>query len=153
MDSVNGLAAVMRFLHMAGAIVAAGGSVFATFVVLPSLRGLADDARQAAFEEVRRRFARLFAVGVGALIVSGLYRFITVEMADHQGQAVYHALFGIKVLLVLAVVAIGLGLLGRGKFLAGLRDRRRKWMQVNLLLVALIVGVSVVLGAMGKVGD
>ncbi len=153
MDSVDGLAAAMRFLHMAGAIVAAGGSVFATFVVLPSLRGLADEARAATFEEVRRRFARLFALSAGALIVSGAYRFVTVEMGEHDGQAVYHALFGVKVLLVLAVVAIGRGLLGRGKFLAGLRNRRRKWMQLNLLLVVLIVGLSVVLGAMGKVGD
>ncbi len=153
MDSVNGLAAVMRFLHMAGAIVAAGGSVFATFVVLPALRGLADDARQAAFEEVRRRFARLFVVSAGALLVSGAYRFVTIEMADHQGQAIYHALFGVKFLLVLAVIAIGHALLGSGKFLAGLRNRRRKWMQLNLLFVVLIVGLSVLLGAMAKAGD
>ncbi len=152
MDSVNGLAAAMRYLHMAGAIVAAGGSVFAALVVLPALRGLADDARQTTFEEIRRRFTRLFTVSVGALIVSGAYRFITVEMGEHEGQAVYHALFGIKFLLAMVVFAIGHGLLGRGKFLAGLRNRRRKWMQMNLLLVATIVGLSVVLGAMGKVG-
>jgi uncharacterized membrane protein len=152
MDSVNGLAVVMRFGHVLGAVVVVGGPIFAALVIMPALRGLVDEARQAAFEAVRRRLAWLFTVGLVALIVSGAYRLISIELAEHSGQAAYHALFGVKVLLVLAVFAIGLGLLGRGKFLAGLRSRRRKWMQVHLLLVLLVVALSVVLGAISKVG-
>jgi len=153
MDSVNGLAVVMRFGHMLGVVVVVGGPIFAALVIMPALRGLVDEARQAAFEEVRRRLAWLFAVGLGLLIISGSYRLISIELAEHHGQAAYHALFGVKVLLVLAVIAIGHGLLGRGKFLAGLRNHRRKWMKMNLLLVMLVVALSVVLAAIGNAGD
>ncbi len=145
---MNPIEVAMRWLHIMGAIVAAGGTIFALAALSPALRGLADDVRADIHERVRRRFAMLLGMSILALLVSGFYNYITVEMPQHKGQGQYHALMGGKILLALAVFFVGSALTGRAKAFEKLRQRRTAWLGLNALLVAIIVAFGAVLGKM-----
>ena len=150
MEEISPIAILMRWLHITGAIVAAGGSIFALFAVAPALTGLEDGVRKELHENIRRRFARLFMAAVAALLVSGFYNYVTAEIPKHQGQGLYHGLMGGKIILAFGVFFLGSALLGRAKALEGIRRRRKRWMMLNVFLVLVIVALAAVLGKMSE---
>ncbi|MFQ5429091.1 MAG: CopD family protein [Phycisphaerae bacterium] len=147
MQDINMLGVVMRMLHITGAIVAAGGSIFALFALLPAASTLSKEDRTRLDENIRRRFGKLFMVAIGALVVSGLYNYIVNEMPAHSGQAIYHALMGVKIILALIVFVLGSALMGRAKVFEGIRARRKRWLGRNVSLVLVIVAIAAVLHA------
>lgn len=79
------LAIVMRWLHIAGAIVLVGGVFYARF----------------AAKEMSLGFKPVAYGAIGAILVSGLYNFLTKNSYPPH----YQMWFGIKVLLALDVFA------------------------------------------------
>ena len=59
-----------------------------------------------------------------------------------MSQTKYHALFGVKFLLAMAVFYFASGLVGRGEGTAWIRANRAKWLTVTLLLAVAIVMLS-----------
>jgi hypothetical protein len=63
-------------------------------------------------------------------------------MPLHKGDGLYHALIGTKILLALAVMVIASGLVGRSGAFQFMRDGRRTWQGILLVLAVVIVGLS-----------
>jgi uncharacterized membrane protein len=145
MDDVNVLNLVVRILHITGAMVVLGGSIFARFALLPSMRALPTDARAGLRDDVRRRFLWLFMLAATALLISGFYNYLHNESPAHSGQSLYHALMGTKIILSLAVFILGSALLGRAAAFDGLRKKAATWMAVNIFLALIIVVLAALL--------
>lgn len=90
-----------RFLHVGSAIVLLGGVFYARQVLVPVLSRLPEDTRTAALLEGTRQFRTTLYTVLGLLVVSGLYNFLTGPKHSRD----YHMWFGIKMLLVLHVLA------------------------------------------------
>ena len=60
----------------------------------------------------------------------------------HKGDALYHALVGIKILLALGVFFIASVLVGRSPAFEGMRQNRAKWLKIIVILATVIVGIS-----------
>jgi len=148
MENISVLDVIMRWLHLIGAIVAVGGSVFALFVLLPSISGLSEEIRSEVYESVRSRFSKLFMFAITALLISGFYNYLGNEMSRHEGQSAYHILMGIKIMLAMGVFFLGSVLLGRSAAFEGIRRKRKRWMVRNILLALLIVALAAVLAKM-----
>jgi uncharacterized membrane protein len=150
-EEVHFFGVLMRWLHITGAVVAAGGTIFGLLVMLPALRGLEPDVRSDIMESVRKRFSLLFMAGIAALVASGFYNYIAVEIPQHQGQGLYHGLMGAKIALAMVVFFIGSALVGRSKAFEGLRRKRRRWMRRNVTLLLIILVLAAILRSMPEV--
>jgi len=150
-EEVQFFAVFMRWMHITGAVVAAGGSIFGLFVMLPALRGLENEVRSDIMESVRKRFFVLFTVGIAMLLVSGFYNYIVNEIPAHQGQGLYHGLMWAKIVLAMIVFFVGSALVGRSQAFEGLRRKRRRWMRRNVILLLVILVLAAILRAMPDV--
>ena len=148
MGDINVLSVLMRWLHISGAVVAVGGSVFALIALLPAMRGLSDEIRSDLHEAIRKRFAMLFMISVTALLVSGFYNYLLNEIPQHKGDGLDHSLMGAKILLAFVVFFLGSALVGRAAAFEGIRRRRKRWMTVNILLALIIIALAALLRAM-----
>src|SRR5262249_3406376 len=73
------------------------------------------------------------------LLLTGFYNYLVVTMPNHKGDSLYHMLIGIKILLALAVFFLASVLVGRAPAFEKLRQHRKTWLGVVILLAALIV--------------
>ena len=132
---------VSRIVHVGTVIALVGGSAFMLLVLLPSTRELADDASDRLSTAVIGRWKRFVHVGVLLLLVSGFYNYGR-AIPQHEGQGLYHALVGTKMLLAFVVFFIAAALVGRSTALEGIRNNRAKWLKILLLLAGTIVSIS-----------
>ena len=88
------LGIAMRWLHISSVITILGGFVFARFALTPAL----------ASTEVVSRFRGLLYTAIVAVLVSGIYNYLT-KSSYPPG---YHMWIGIKFLLVLHVFAVSI---------------------------------------------
>ena len=96
----------MRWMHIISAIVGVGGTVFLALVLIPAIKKyLPEDAAPEFRTRVMKRWKLVFHPLIVLFLVSGFYNYIAVTSASHQGQSLYHALFGAKFLL--AIVFFG----------------------------------------------
>jgi len=130
-----------RWLHIGSVIVLVGGSAFMWLVLLPAAAELPEDQRQALKERVFARWRKIIGVGIGLIILSGLYNYIR-AMPLHRGQGLYHGLIGTKIILALIVFFITSALAGRSEKFEPMRRHAKTWLGVLLLLAAIVVGIS-----------
>ena len=98
------LTALMRWLHLSSVAALIGGILYARFVIAPSERFLPDDAHLTLDERAAAHFRPIVFAAITCLVISGLYNLLT-----HPGHsALYHALFGTKILLALHVFAVAI---------------------------------------------
>jgi uncharacterized membrane protein len=141
MDAQFLILLVLRWLHVLAAITAVGGTIFARFVVLPSLDTFDASARQQFHAAARPRWAMLVGMAILFLLASGLYNLI-VLVRNFDVPKWYHPIFGIKFLLAIAVFAIASLLSGRSPAAEKFRQNARFWMNLNLLLALAIICLS-----------
>ncbi|MBI3911539.1 MAG: hypothetical protein HY320_11485 [Armatimonadetes bacterium] len=133
------LAIVSRWLHVAAAVVAVGGTAFVYFVLVPAETS---EVPAAFLDRVRQRFRRVIHIAIGLLLLTGLYNYLVVAIPAVQNwepaarRALYHALIGSKITLALALFLIAILLL---KPLPAMQSHRKMWLGVNLVLGALIL--------------
>ncbi len=89
------LAAVMRWLHITSMLSLLGGIIYARFVMIPAAAQLSPEARGTLEEGTARRFRGIVFAAMGGLVLSGLYNY----MLKPGHSPLYHALFGVKLLL------------------------------------------------------
>src|SRR5262249_1670489 len=142
MDGTLALYTLFRWLHVGTAIVLLGGSVFMRFVLMPAAEKLPSDAHETLRGHILSVWKVFVHVGVTLLLASGLYNYIAVTLPQHRGDGLYHALMGIKILLALAVFFPAEALVGRAPAFEGMRQKRKLWLGVVVLLGALIVAIS-----------
>ncbi len=132
---------LFRWTHILAAVIAIGGTVFMRFVLMPSVRETLTEEQHAVLRaKLVGRWRLLVMICIAALLVSGLYNFMTTSLEKAQHHAAYHPLFGIKFLAALGVFFIASALAGRTAALAGMRQKAKSWM-----LVATVLGVTVIL--------
>ncbi len=129
------LGVILRWLHIISAIALLGGMVYARFVVTPALSTLVPELQQKLSDSMARRYQGLLYSAIAALLISGTY-----NLVRKTGLTpLYHALFGIKVLLALHVFVVG--------FLAVQPGNQKRARQVTGIVISgiLIVAISAVL--------
>jgi uncharacterized membrane protein len=143
---------VSRWIHILAAMAAVGGPMFIRLAMLPAMATLMEDERKQLHEQLRRRWSKVVMAAIVFLIASGLYNFISFRNAavdwGPQWQSgshnmwLYQMLFGIKVVLALALFFLASAITGRSDALAKFRENLKLWITVNLLLGILIVCIS-----------
>ena len=98
------LTALMRWVHISSAVTLIGGIVYARFVMIPAAASLSPDARKALDDSAAVHFRPVVFAAMAGLVLSGLYNYLS--KPGHS--AWYHALFGLKILLVLHVFSVAI---------------------------------------------
>lgn len=90
-----------RVLHILSAVTLLGGAIAWRFAAMPAEGALAADARSKVANAAAAAWRPWVITAVLCLVASGIYNFL------HKTGVtpVYHAIFGIKVLLALDVIA------------------------------------------------
>lgn len=91
----------MRWLHIISVVTMVGGFIFARYMVAPALAALTPSAAGTFSTGMIVRFRPVLYGALGGVLVSGLYNYLT--KASYPPH--YHAVIGVKFLLVLHVFA------------------------------------------------
>jgi uncharacterized membrane protein len=141
--------AALRWAHILAAMVAVGGLFYARYGLLPAMQVLDDRTREDLHDAIRKRWLPWVIGSITLLLASGLANFLLFNDAAKQWeegtwmkQTGYHALFGVKFLLALAVFYFASGLVGRGEGTAWIRANRGRWLSVTLVLAVAVVMIS-----------
>jgi len=128
----------IQWVHLMAAVVGLGGMGFLLLILIPSLRVLSTEQREALSKAVAGRFRWAIWSTMTLLVLSGIYnirRYYWEEPWDRAWK-----FLTLKIALSFALFAIALALTIPFRLFEPLRARRRTW-----LLVAFILGVVVVL--------
>jgi uncharacterized membrane protein len=143
---------ISRWLHILAAMAAVGGPMFIRLAMLPAMSSLPEAERKQLHEQLRRRWSKFVMTAILLLIVSGFYNFFLFINAAHgwgpewqsgsSNLRLYNILFGVKVVLALAVFFLASAMTGRSEALVKFRENLKLWITVNLLLGILIVCIA-----------
>jgi uncharacterized membrane protein len=139
MDIVN---VTSRWLHVSTAIVVVGGTVFIRFVLTPSAEQLPQTEHDRLRELVTAKWRKVVRVGIVLFLLTGFYNYLVVALPQHQHDKRYHMLMGIKIVAAFGVFFLAEALLGRSAALASLRQNRKTWLLVLIVLAFAIVAIS-----------
>jgi uncharacterized membrane protein len=98
------LTALMRWVHISSAVTLIGGIFYARFIMLPAAAALSPDARATLDEHAATRFRPVMYAAMAGLLIAGTYRLLS----SPGHSSLYHALFGVKILLALHVFAVAI---------------------------------------------
>ncbi|GIW96791.1 MAG: hypothetical protein KatS3mg111_0124 [Pirellulaceae bacterium] len=138
---MNWLDVVSRIVHVGTAIVLVGGATFLRFVLLPAAERIEQSAHEALADSIREKWKRFVHLGIVLLLASGFYNYVR-ALPLHQGDSLYHALVGTKILAAFVVFFIASALVGRSPALESVRRHRKRWLAILLILAAIIVAIS-----------
>ncbi len=142
---LDALVIASRWVHIFSVIVAVGGTVFIRLVLHPVAKATLPPEVGSQFSpKLIRRWAYVVHTCILLLLLSGTYNTI-VQFPLHKGQPAYHAIWGVKILLALALFFIAIAITGRSAAFEGMRKKRPQWMAVNIVLAAIIVLLSNIL--------
>jgi uncharacterized membrane protein len=143
---IDWLGLVFRWMHILAAITAVGGTVFMRLALLPAMAELPEESRTRLHEAIRSRWSTAIMWSIGFLLLSGVYNIIHVERTYEINRIpAYRMLFTAKLVLALGVFFLASALTGRGKATERIRQDRRLWLTVNLVLALTVVALSGVL--------
>lgn len=142
MDGTFWLNLVLRWLHVAAAVAAVGGTLMMRFVILPALATLPNGGE--VIDRIRPLFKKLIHSAMGILLLTGFYNYVVVAIPKvrelkEQGvttMAAYHHVIGAKILLSLVLFAIAIMLLMP---VPAMHEKRKTWLTVNAVLGLLIL--------------
>ena len=131
---------LMRWIHVGTAIVVVGGLIFYRLVFVPvAEKVLSEEERGRLWEPLMRRWKMFIHPAIVLFLVSGFYNYMFVTSALHQGQGLYHALFGVKFLLALGLFGLSIVMTSTMSWSEKLRQKRVLWS------VLLVLGTTLVL--------
>jgi len=100
----DSFAFLVRWLHIASMTTLLGGMIFWRLVLAEASEDMGMAARGPLFERIAAAFRPLVFASIVGLVVSGLINYLSAP--GHS--KLYHALFGIKMLLALHVFAVSI---------------------------------------------
>ena len=139
---------VARWLHIVAAALAIGVPIFMRFVLMPARNRLEEGQRAVLHEAIMARWRIFVYVMIVVFLATGFWTFLGAarwSTFDADAKFRYHLLFGIKVLIALAMFFISSALAGRSAALARMRANAKMWVNVLVLLGLCVVGISGVL--------
>ena len=147
---MSALAVVVRLLHIAFAVILAGGAIYQLFVVQPLLQTLDGEQRRDMREKLAARWRPIVVAALVILLLSGLMNFLMFKVPQYRGHSsagIYHGLIGAKIVLALGVMHVMTMLALPGeKFDKKYRERAGFWLG---LAVAMLSGI-IILGAIAN---
>lgn len=129
-----------RALHLLAAIMLGGGLFYLKVVLSPK-------GADACFAGRREIWAKWVGVATFLLLATGIYNFFVILSAAKAGDGDglpknYHMLFGIKVLLALAVMFLASILAGKTAAAEKFRGNIGKWLSLAWMAVVAIVVIG-----------
>jgi uncharacterized membrane protein len=97
----DAIAIPVRWLHIASVVTLLGGVIFWRMVLA---RAGVEDSRGVIVEKIAAAFRPLVFLSIGGIVISGILNFI----AASGHSKLWHAMFGIKLLLALHVFAVSI---------------------------------------------
>ena len=110
-------------------------------VLLPSLKLLDDEQRDRLTDGIRGHWKRFVHVGIALFLISGFYNYYR-AIPNHDGDGLYHALVGTKMLLALIVFFSASVLVGRSAKFEKWRQQPQFILRAMIVLSLLIVAIS-----------
>ena len=132
--SVAVLPLIMRWLHIASVVTLIGGFIFARFAVAPALAALPDAERKTTESRVAAYFSPILYVALGAVLVSGLYNYLS----QTNLPPLYHMILGIKLLFVVHIVAVSI----LYSLPSANPDKRRRWLTGMIVSGLIIIALA-----------
>ncbi|HEV8066902.1 MAG TPA: hypothetical protein VGP76_04135 [Planctomycetaceae bacterium] len=146
LDLVN---VASRWLHVSTAIVLVGGTVFIRFVLTPNAEQLPQAEHDRLRELVTANWRKFVRAGIVLFLLTGFYNYLVVAVPQHHGDKLYHMLMGIKIVAAFGVFFLAEALVGRSAAFAGLRQGRKTWLLVLIVVAFAIVAISSLLRVRG----
>lgn len=143
---------IMRWLHILSVVTAIGGSIFMRLVLMPTaFLVLKEEEHNRLREPLLKRWQKIVHTCIALFLISGFYNYLLITRLQHEGQPLYHALFGIKFLLALGVFFLAIALTSQGRLFADLRARARYWLGILVAVALVIILISGFMRTMPKV--
>jgi hypothetical protein len=138
-----------RWIHVSTAIVLIGGTVFMRYVLTPSAEQLSQAEHDRLRELVMGTWRKVVRGGILLFLLTGFYNYLVVALPQHVHDKQYHILMGIKILAAFGVFFLAEALVGRSAALAPLRQKRKTWLLVLIVVAFAIVAISSLLRVRG----
>lgn len=133
----------LRYMHILGAIMLMGGTIFMRFALAPVVAGLDGAAKAAVHEQVRSRWSKFVMLAAALLLVSGIANMILFSSRRYEMETLwgmsYAMVTGIKFLLALPIFLFASFLSGRSATAKKFQANAVMWMNVNLALALAMV--------------
>jgi uncharacterized membrane protein len=134
---------LMRVLHIFGASILVGATVFMLLAYLPAVRKLDEERRREVFAALRPKWAMLVGIGTALLLVSGLYNTAMISIRyQFPADVHYHAILGVKIVLALVVFLLAALVSGRSGAAAAMQQKLGMWLGITLLLLLATMSVA-----------
>ena len=147
MPELDPLALLMRWTHIATAIIAVGGAFFMRCVLIPTAeRYLSNEEHNRLKASLIPRWSRFVHSCIALFLISGFYNFYLRLGAVTEGA--YHMLFGIKFLLSFGVMFLAFVLTSQRSWAASFCAQSSKWLTILLSMAAVIVLLAGVMKTM-----
>jgi uncharacterized membrane protein len=134
------MSTVMQWVHLSAAVVGVGGIASLAFLLIPSVRVLPPEARDALMKRIQGRFRWVSRSVILLLTGSGLYNIRAYYWEFAWGRA--WGLLTAKIILALLVFAVSLSLTLPLPFLARFRERREQWLVTAFALSMVVILIS-----------
>lgn len=141
--------AASRWIHVSTAIVLIGGTVFMRYVLTPSAEQISPAEHDRLRELVMATWRKVVRGGILLFLLTGFYNYLAVALPQHPHDKQYHMLMGIKILAALGVFFLAEALVGRSAALAPMRQKRKTWLLVLIVVAFTIVAISSLLRVRG----
>jgi uncharacterized membrane protein len=142
-DSLFPLLLLLRYMHILGAIMLMGGTIFMRFALAPTVATLGDSTKADIHEQVRSRWSKFVMLAAGLILVSGIANLVLAARYEYESvfgmEKGYHMVVGIKFLLALPIFFIASLLAGRTAAAKKMQANAPLWMNVNLTLALVMV--------------
>lgn len=139
---MNYLDLLLRWTHIFSAIALVGGAFFWRWSLLPSLGSVPETSRDELLTAIRARWSRWVMATSGLLLISGLINALRIIPRYEFDGPIYHILVTVKLLLALAAFWIASALAGRSTLAQRMRERVLFWLNLNIVLAILLVGLA-----------
>jgi uncharacterized membrane protein len=155
-DPLFYLLLVLRYMHILGAIMLMGGTIFMRFALAPTVATLEGSTRGDFHERVRTRWSKFVMLASGMLLVSGLANMMLFTKSRYDLDPVpilgmgYGMAVGIKFLLALPIFFFASFLAGRSTTAKKFQANAGLWMNVNLALALVMVLLGGLLKFVGR---
>jgi uncharacterized membrane protein len=149
MTSIEIVSLVSRWFHILAGMTAVGGMIFLRCVVVSPFLALPKAQFEPLHAQMRPRWARLVAMAVGILLISGLVTF-GINASQYVLPKWYHMVWGIKFLIALVIFFLLSALAGKSALAEKLRQNIKLWLNLTILLSVVVVCLSGVLKMANK---
>ena len=132
------LSIIIRVLHIGSAAIIIGGLAYRRLVLA------GNPLDQSYDESMRKPWAMWVGIASGVLLLTGIYNTVLYMASGYYEKLhfTYHAAWGLKILLALALMWWAALLAGRSDRAKGVQQSEIKWLNTALVTAALLLAVA-----------